>query len=75
MIIIRLLNNIITAKKILQNSGRITLAFLLENRANTHNNLIYLCVLMGVSASFCQTTSRTLDRNTLQVQNSSKQSP
>jgi len=52
MIIIRLLKNIITAKKILKNGGRITHAFLLENRANTLENLIRLCKFMRVSASF-----------------------
>jgi len=52
MIIIHLLKNIITAKKILQNSGRIAHAFLLENRTNMPVNAIRLYKFMRVLASF-----------------------
>jgi hypothetical protein len=75
MNIIRLLKNNITVKKILKNSGRITHAFLLENRENMPNNLILLCKVMRISASFCQTTSHILVRNTFQAPVHLKQSP
>lgn len=52
MNIIRLLKKNIITKKILQNSGRIALAFLPEIGANTLNILFRLCKFMRVSASF-----------------------